>query len=390
MKTTKKMLALLLAAAMILAMTACGSSSDSSTDTTAAADDTTAAVEDTTGEAEDSTDEATEAEEGSEAADTENQSTSSEAPTLTSTEEVNIIWSHNASETSSGHQVALKFKERIEELSDGKITVTIYPNGQLGTVTENDQAMHDGTIQILSGTAGSTTDASLSYFDAPNLVNSDEEALELFGRGTELREMTEEIYEGLGMKILSFMPSGFREVTSNVEIRSYEELAGLDIRTMENTVSMEYWSDWGCNPTPLAFSELYIALQQGLVDAQENTYDTIVSSNLYEQQKYVINTNHVVMWSGVYINLDFFNSLPEDYQELITWIWEYELDEVSYEMAMEANEEALQTMIDAGLEVIDFADEDYVKMRETASPAYDLIRESVGDEIMDKVMAALE
>ena len=115
---------------------------------------------------------------------------SSEPPTLTSTDSVNIIWSHNSPETSAAHQAALKFKERIEELSEGKITVTLYPNGQMGTVPENDQALREGTIQMMSGTAGGTTDVKLEYFDAPCLVTSDEQAFELFGRGTELRAFT--------------------------------------------------------------------------------------------------------------------------------------------------------------------------------------------------------
>ena len=317
---------------------------------------------------------------------------SSEPPTLTSTDSVNIIWSHNSPETSAAHQAALKFKERIEELSEGKITVTLYPNGQMGTVPENDQALREGTIQMMSGTAGGTTDVKLEYFDAPCLVTSDEQAFELFGRGTELRAFTEKIFEeNNGMKVLSFVPAGFRETSSNKKATTYEELKnlGLNIRVMESPLPMEYWKDWGCNTTPLAFADLYTALQQGLVDAQENTYDTIISANLHEQQKYIINTNHVVMWAGVYMNLNFYNSLPEDYRALLDWVWEAELDDYTYETCKAANEAALKTMTDAGLEVIDFPEEDYVKMREDAKPAYDIIRKDAGDEVVDMIYAAL-
>ncbi len=368
----KKVMAMGLAAAMTLSMAACGGSGSSSTTAAAAADTTVAAADnaDTTAAAADS-------------ANTEGE------PTVTSTDAINIIWSHNAPEESSGHQIALKFKEEIESRSN--ITVTIYPNGQLGTVTENDQAMRDGTIQMLSGTLGSTTDVKLGYLDAPNLITSDENAFALFGRGTELREMTEQILEeNDGMKILSMVPAGFRELSSNKEIRTYEDLAGLNIRVMENPVMMAYWTDWGCNATPVAFSELYIALQQGLVDAEENTYDTIRSAKLYEQQKYIVNTNHITMFSGIYMNLDFYNSLPADYQALINWVSENIMDDYAYTASIEANEDALKEMTDAGCEVIDISEEDQIKMRENATSAYALIRESVGDEIMDKVLAAVD
>lgn len=309
--------------------------------------------------------------------------------TVTSTDQVHIIWSHNASEQTAAHQVAVRFKELVEARSGGNITVDLYPNGELGTVPENDQALREGTVQINSGTSGGLVDMSLSYFDAPNLVTNEESAMEVFGRGSELRQETETRYEALGMKVLSFVPAGFRVTSSNKEVRSYDDLKGLKIRTLENPVPIAYWTAWGASPTPIAFSELYIALQQGLVEAQENTYDTIVSSKLYEQQKYVINTNHVVMWNGVYMNLDFYNGLPADYQQLLMDVWANELDQMTYDECKQANEEAIQVMTDAGLEMIDLPEADLIKMRAEAQSAYDMIRETAGDDVMDKIEQVL-
>lgn len=308
----------------------------------------------------------------------------------TSTDKVTIIWSHNASEQTAAHQSAVRFKELVEARSGGNITVELYANGDLGSVPENDQALREGTIQINSGTSGGLVDMSLSYFDAPNLATSTENAMEVFGRGTELRAETEKRYEAINMKVLSFVPTGFRVTSSNTPIRSYDDFKGLNIRTLENPVPIAYWKAWGANPTPIAFSELYIALQQGLVAAQENAYDTIVASKLYEQQKYVINTNHVVMWGGVFMNLDFFNKLPADYQKLVMDVWENELDQYTYDMCEKANDDAKQVLIDAGLEIIDLPEADLVKMRTEAKSAYDLIRQTAGDEIMNKIEAALK
>lgn len=310
------------------------------------------------------------------------------APAITSTEKVNMIWSHNAAVTTAGHRAAEKFKEAMEKYSNGNITVTLYPNGELGTVPENDQALREGTIQIGSGTTGGLVDPSLSYFDCPNLVDSNEQALAMMSRDGELYKYTDGVYENIGMKMLSIVPGGFRETSSNKPVRSYEELTGLNIRTLENPIAIAYWKAWGCNPTPVTFSELYLALQQGLVEAQENAYDTIVASKLYEQQKYIINTHHVIMWSGMYMNLDFYNSLPADYQELVNWVVAEVYEPFLYEESVKANEAALQTMKDAGLEVIDLSADDLAKMREAAKPAYDLIRQTVGDEPMELIAAA--
>lgn len=310
------------------------------------------------------------------------------APAITSTEKVEMIWSHNAAETTAGHRAAVEFKNAMEKYSNGNITVTLYANGELGTVPENDQALREGTIQIGSGTTGGLVDPALSYFDCPNLVDSNEQALAMMDREGDLYKYTQGVYEDIGMKMLSIVPGGFRETSSNKAVRSFEELDGLNIRTLENPIAIAYWESWGCNPTPVTFSELYLALQQGLVEAQENAYDTIVASKLYEQQKYIINTHHVIMWSGMYMNLDFYNSLPADYQELINWVVAEIYEPFLYEESIIANDAALQTMKDAGLEVIDFTAEDLAKMREAAAPAYELIRQTVGDEPMELIAAA--
>ena len=362
---TKKLLALVLAAVMMLAMTACLQNKAPETTTPAPA--------------------ATE----NQPAATAPAASDDGAPAITSTTPVNIIWSHNSPEASAGHKVALKFKEEIESRSNGLITVQIFANGELGSVPENDQALREGTVQLNAGTSGGLVDKRLSYFDAPNLVSSNEQALKMIARDGELFQFTQSLYESMGLKVLSLVPGGFRETSSNKEIRSFEDLAGLKIRTLENPTAIAYWQSWGCNPTPVPFSDLYLALQQGLVEAQENAYNTITSAKLYEQQKYIVNTHHVIMWSGIYMNKAFYDNLPEDYRALIDWVCVNVMDDYAYEINESENAAALQQMKDAGLEVIDLSEEDYTKMREAAAPAYELIRNDVGDEAMSILEAAI-
>ena len=366
---TKKLFALVLAAVMMLSMTAC-LQNNAPAQTPNAGSSTPAA-------------------QPSGGGDPAPAPSADGAPAITSTDQVNMIWSHNAAATTAGHRAAEKFKEAMEQYSGGNITVTLYPNGELGSVPENDQALREGTIQIGSGTSGGLVSPLLSYFDAPNLVDSNDQAKAMMEHGTDLYNFTAGIYEQLGIKMLSIVPGGFRETSSNKAVRSFEDLAGLKIRTLENPSAIAYWQAWGCAPTPVSFGELYLALQQGLVEAQENAYDTIVASRLYEQQKYIINTHHVIMWSGMYMNLAFYNSLPDDYKALIDWVVTEIYEPFLYEESIKANEAALQTMKDAGLEVIDLTPEDYAKMREAAKPAYDMIRKDVGDKAMDTLEAAI-
>ena len=127
-------------------------------------------------------------------------------------------------------------------------------------------------------------------------------------------------------------------------------------------------------------------MQQGLVEAQNNTLDTTVAARLYEQQKYIINSKHSVMPLGIYMNLDFYNGLPEDVRALLDWVCENVIDDYTRELVAAAEETALQTVIDAGLTVVDFTDEDRAKMLEDAKPVYDMVAEIVGQDLIDRIV----
>ncbi len=151
---------------------------------------------------------------------------------------------------------------------------------------------------------------------------------------------------------------------------------------------MAYSKALGANPTPIAFSELYVGLQQGLVEAQENPFDKILSSKIYEQQKYIVLTHHVMFCSGYVMNLDFYNSLPAEYQQIMKDVF-VEVDKYVYENSIRVNEESLAKLKDAGLEVIEFSDADYVKMAEAAKPVIEMVRKDLGDLMVDTLLKEL-
>ena len=387
----KRFAAVILALVLAASMTACGGSSSSAGETEAVSAETQAGEETEQASAEET--EAVPEEPETAEAETASSAADGEAPVLTSTDQVNIIWCHNSPESSAINQAALMFKERIEDLSEDRITVTVYSGGQMGSAAENIQGVRDGTIQMVTGTAGSIIDERLAYFDAPCLMTDIEQAYQLFGRGTELRQYTENIIEQKNdIKVLSFVPAGFRETFSTKKAAHYEALKDLQlkIRLTDNTLPAEYWKDWGCISTPTTYANISTALQEGTLDALDYPYESIVNTAFPEQLNYVIRTNHVLIWAGVYMNQDFYDSLPKDYQALIDWIWKTELDDYTYETCRLANEENAQAFADAGLEMIDFSDSDYAKMREDAKPVYDIIQKSAGSEVFDMLYKALD
>lgn len=350
----KKFLVTLLAGIMVLSLTACGGSSTEPATKTEGTSEPAATIE-----------------------------------PIAEKETFKIIWAHNSAENTVTHRAAAKFKELIEAKSEGQIEVEIYSNGALGNVVEASEAIKDGTIQMQNGSPGSLLSAPLGIFELPNVVTSREDALKVFGEGTEVRKAVDKEFENNGLKLIGLVPQAFRVMSSNVPVKSYEDLKGVNIRVMENPVSISYWKSWGANPTPIAFSELYIALQQKLVDAQENPLDVLIAAKLYEQQKYVIETNHMMFYNGIWMNLDFYNNLPTELQEMIKSVMK-DVDEYVYNDAIKSEQASREELKNLGIEFITLPESDLIKMREAATETVKIVRESAGNEIVDALLNSLK
>ncbi|MCD8054849.1 MAG: TRAP transporter substrate-binding protein DctP [Lachnospiraceae bacterium] len=397
----RKLISLLAVTAMMFSLAGCGSSS-SDTETTAAAAETTAA--ETAAAETEATDDTTSADTESEAAasssdnelitiDREKAATGELTAdelgvTVTSTDQVTLIWAHNGSSQSASSKGYEYMEQLIEEASGGNIQVEVYPDSELGTSTEINQNLKANTVQIGCGNVGGLVDDTLAYFDMNGAITSREDALLLTEPGTEVREYTEDVFNELGFELLVLTPYGFRVTSSNKALNSFEDLAGLDIRVTENNVQMAFWSACGANPTPLAFNDLYVSLQQGLVDAQENPYNTIVTNKFYEVQDYVTETNHQMFVAGIWMNKECYDSLPADYQELIKAAAQAAADYL-YQLGIDEEQNAKDELEAEGVTLISWTDEDYAKVLEAGKSCWDLIRELAGDEPVDMVINAL-
>ena len=162
------------------------------------------------------------------------------------------------------------------------------------------------------------------------------------------------------------------------------------MRVQDNPNHIEFWTDATLAPTPLAFSELYLSLQQGLLEAQENPYRTTVASKFYEVQKYVTNSNHVPQCNVIFIGKSTFDALPAEYQEMIMRVSE-ELLPYSQQVADESNADDLQFLQEQGMTFIDFDQIDGMRefLRDaTLDKAIERMKESIDPELLDAYLKA--
>lgn len=306
----------------------------------------------------------------------------------TSSESQRLLYIHGASDDSILQVTAEHFKELLEERTDGRYTVEIHPNFELGSLTESVEMIKAGEVQLSGVTLGSYYAPELAFVDLPNAVPTIEAAYKLYTE-TDFRTQVDDIMRNQGIELLSFGAVYFREMSSNKPVYSVDDVAGINIRTLENPLHTAYWSALGANPSPLAWSETYLSLQQGLVDAQENPLDSIVSSKLYEVQDYIINTNHIVYTAPVMVSSAFFNTLSEEDQAIFRECGA-ETEQYVYEYAREYESQLQEELESQGMEFIDLSEEELARFREKAAPVYETVREQIGDETMDAFLAAID
>lgn len=281
---------------------------------------------------------------------------------------------------------AEEFADEVSRLSDGKVKIQVYPNSTLGGDRELLESCKDGDIPfVLQNTAPQVTFMSdLAVFDIPCRFDSIEEVRKKVDDPT-FYSLMENVYQKAGYRLLGYADQGFRVMSTNKKITTFADFKGQKIRTMENSYHMDFWKTLKAGPTPMTFSEVYIGLQQGTIDAQENPYEVIVSNRLYEQQKYVVNTNHLPHLLSLIVSDDFYNELPEETKDIIT-----QAAETAKEKARAASDERIaekqKVIEDSGTEIIDLSDEVMEQIREAAQPVYDEISETVDSEIVDEYL----
>lgn len=282
-----------------------------------------------------------------------------------------------------------KIKELIEKKSDGKIKVQIYLDNQLGGDREILEGCQLGDIAMVSQTTAPQVGfiPELAIFDIPMLYENLDVARKALS-GT-FRAKLEEWYDRAGLKLLLFEPIYYRETTTSKPINTVADFGGVKIRTMENEYHMAFWKALGANPTPLSFAELYVALQQGTVDAQENPYEIIWSSKFYEVQKYLVNTHHIAFILSININKGIYDGMSDEYKKIIDESMK-EASEYLFDLAKAKNDAMLASLKQSGMTIIDPDPALQAELKKAAAETEKLIRKNVGDAVVDEVLKSAE
>lgn len=281
---------------------------------------------------------------------------------------------------------AEKFADEVDRLSDGRIKIQVYANSVLGGDRELLESCYDGDIPfVIQNTAPQVNFIpDTAVFDAPCLFESLEDVREKVDE-PEFFSAIQSSYRDAGYELLGYADQGFRVMSTNKKVTSFADFKGQKIRTMENSYHLQFWKQLKANPTPMSFSEVYIGLQQNTVDAQENPYEVIVSNRLYEQQDYVVNTNHLPHLISLIVSESFYKDLPEEDQQILV-----EAQETAKEYAREQSDERIsdriKTIEDSGTQIIDLDEETRREMIDASAPVYEKIRENVSKEIADSYM----
>jgi tripartite ATP-independent transporter DctP family solute receptor len=278
---------------------------------------------------------------------------------------------------------AEKFAEEVSNLSGGTMKISVYANSVLGGDRELLESCKDGDIPfVVQNTAPQVTFMpDIAVFDMPCLFDTIGDVRQHVDN-EEFLDMIQEVYKEGGYQLLGYADQGFRVMTTNKNITDISDFKGQKIRTMENSYHMMFWKQLGASPTPMTFSEVYIGLQQGTIDAQENPYEVIVSNKLYEQQDYVVETNHLPHLISLIVSDEFMQGLPEEQQAIIR-----EAAETAKEYARAQSDERIasriQTIEDSGSRIITLDEEMHEQLRELSQPVYDAIEENVSSELID-------
>ena len=217
------------------------------------------------------------------------------------------------------HKAMVKMAEIVETRSGGALKIQIFPSGQMGNLREMLESISLGTLDM--GYPGSAHvgkyNARFSIFQTPYIATDVDQMLRAASSPL-IAEEIEKTAKEANIRVLSFPYSGTRHITtSNKPIYTPADMEGLKIRTPELPMTMEFMRMVGASPTPMSLSELYLALQQGVVDGQENPVTTIYYAKLHEVQKYLNLSSHIILLQAIVIGENVYQKLTPEQRTIV-------------------------------------------------------------------------
>jgi C4-dicarboxylate-binding protein DctP len=300
-----------------------------------------------------------------------------------------IKFSHVVAPNTPKGKGADKFKELAEKYTNGKVKVEVYPNSTLYKDKEELEALQLGAVQMLAPSNskfGPIGVKDFEVFDLPYLLPN-KTALRKVTEGPLGKAMLKKL-ETKGMVGLAYWDNGFKEMSANRPLRMPEDYKGLKFRIQSSKVLEAQFRALGAIPQVMAFSEVYQALQTGVVDGQENTPSNMYTQKFYEVQKYTTLTNHGYIGYVVVVNKKFWDDLPADIRTQLTKAMD-EATVYSNDISEKENAEGLEDIKKSGkTELITPTAAESAAMRKAMEPVYQDMASRVGKQLIDDVVKA--
>jgi len=295
---------------------------------------------------------------------------------------------HVAPEAEPYAIAAQKFAELVKAATNGNVTIDLFPNSVLGSSRELIEGLQIGTVDATLSTAavlGNFIPQS-QVIELPFMFKSREHVYEVVDG-----PLAKDIYKGdeaKGLKVISTWENGFRQVTNSVRpIVTPADMKGIKIRVMESQMYIDLFKALGANPTPMARGEVFTALQQKTVDAQDNPMGQIYTSRFYEVQKYVSLTGHSYSPEVLIFSLDTWKKLPREYQAAIEKA-AVEARDFNRKLSAEKDAEYVKLVKEKGMQVTALTPTQIAAFSKLMGPVWEKYYTIIGKDLIDKVSNA--
>ena len=297
--------------------------------------------------------------------------------------------SHVVAEKTTKGQAALKFKELAEKKLPGKVEVQVFPNSQLFGDGKEMEALQLGDVQIIAPSLSKFDryTKKLQLFDLPFLFDNIE-AVDRFQHSKEGVALLD-IMKSKGIKGLGYWHNGMKQMTTNRDrLRLPEDVKGLKFRIQQSDVLEAQFRALGANPQKMAFSEVYQALQTGVVDGQENTWSNIYSQKFYEVQKSIAETNHGIVDYMVITNAKWWDSLPPDIRKGLQEAMD-EATAYGNKVSFDIDQKDRKLVADSGKTKIQtLTKDDIAKWRKAMEPVWRKFEPEIGKDLIQAAQKA--
>lgn len=302
-------------------------------------------------------------------------------------DQITIHFSHVVAENTPKGMAAEKFAQLVEEKSNGRVIVQVYPNGMLYNDENELEALLENEIQMIAPTFSKMTDTLPSWqvLDLPFIIETPEQLNKVLD-GPLSKKLLQEL-ETVNVKGLTFWSNGFKQIaSSNSSIINIDQFKNKRVRMMSSNILKQQFLLLGAKPVATSFGDIFYNLQIDSIDAQENTISNIYSKQFHKMENYITLSNHGILCYAVLMNGDFWDSLDQEIQNIIVDSLE-SMQQWQHEQAIQLNKENLKLLAeDEKVTIIELDEQTKNKWKEKLQPIYQIYENEINKEYLNELL----